>query len=92
VLKCDSSGYAVGGVLSQYNNKEVLRPCAYFLRKNNAHECNYKIYNKELLAVVQCLKEWDSKLRLVEKFKVVIDHKNLEYFIKPRMLNERQIR
>ena len=57
VLECDSSGYAVGGVLSQYDDEGVLRPCAYFLRKNNAHECNYKIYNKELLIVVRYLKE-----------------------------------
>ena len=89
MLKCDLSGYAVGRVLSQYNDNRVLRPCAYFLQKNNAHECNYEIYNKELLAVVRCLKEWDSKLRLVEKFKVITDHKNLEYFIKPKMLNKR---
>ena len=89
VLECDSSGYAVGGVLSQYSDNRVLRPCAFFLWKNSAHKCNYKIYDKELLAVVRCLEEWDSELRLVEKFKVITDHKNLEYFIKPRMLNER---
>jgi hypothetical protein len=29
---------------------------------------------------------------LVEKFTVITDHKNLEYFMKPRMLNERQVR
>ena len=79
-------------MLSQYDDDGVLRPCAFFSRKNSAHECNYEIHNKELLAVVRCLKEWDSKLRLVEKFKVITDHKNLEYFMKPRMLNERQVR
>jgi hypothetical protein len=34
-----------------------LRLYAYFLRKNNPYECNYKIYNKELLVVVRYLKE-----------------------------------
>lgn len=92
VLECDSSGYAVGGVLSQYGDDGVLRPCAFFSRKNNAQECNYEIHDKELLAVVRCLEEWDSELRSVERFKVITDHKNLEYFMKPRMLNERQIR
>ncbi|KAB2098877.1 hypothetical protein AG0111_0g12970 [Alternaria gaisen] len=92
VLETDSSGFAVGGVLSQYGDDGVLRPCAYFSRKNNAHECNYEIHDKELLAVVRCLEEWDSELRSVERFKVITDHKNLEYFMKPRMLNERQIR
>ncbi|KAK1918625.1 hypothetical protein P3342_001674 [Pyrenophora teres f. teres] len=92
VLECDSSGYATGGVLSQYDEEGILRPCAYFSRKNNAHECNYEIHDKELLAVVRCLEEWDAELRSVKSFKVITDHKNLEYFMKPKMLSERQIR
>ena len=92
VLECDSSGYAVGGVLSQYDDEGILRPCAYFSKKNNPHECNYEIHDKELLAVVRCLEEWDAELRSVKSFKVITDHKNLEYFMKPKMLSERQIR
>jgi transposase InsO family protein len=92
VLECDSSGYAVGGVLSQYDDEGILRPCAYFSRKNNAHECNYEIHDKELLAVIRCLEEWDAELRSVKSFKVITDHKNLEYFMRPRMLSERQVR
>ena len=33
-------------MLSQYDDEGVLRPCAYFSRKNNAHECNYEIHDK----------------------------------------------
>jgi hypothetical protein len=89
VLECDSLGYAVGGVLSQYDDKGILRLCAYFLRKNNAYECNYEIHDKELLAVIRCLKEWDAELRSVKSFKVITDYKNLEYFMRLRMLSER---
>lgn len=92
VVETDSSGWAVGGVLSQYDDEGILRPCAYFSRKNSPHECNYEIHDKEMLAIIRCLEEWDSELRSVEKFTVFTDHKNLEYFTKPRMLNERQIR
>ena len=92
VVETDSSGWATGGVLSQYNNEGILRPCAYFSRKNSPHECNYEIHDKEMLAIIRCLEEWDSELRSVRKFTVLTDHKNLEYFTKPRMLNERQIR
>jgi hypothetical protein len=76
-------------VLSQYDDEGILRPCAYFLKKNNAYECNYKIYNKELLVIICCLEEWDAELRLVKSFKVITDYKNLEYFIKLKMLSER---
>ena len=47
----------MGGVLLQYDDEGILRPCAYFSKKNNAHECNYEIYNKELLAIICCLEE-----------------------------------
>ena len=51
-MECDLSGYIIGGILSQYNNKRFLRPCVYFLKKNSSAECNYKIYDKELLVVI----------------------------------------
>ena len=92
VVETDSSGWAVGGVLSQYDDDGLLCPCAYFSRKNNPHECDYEIHDKEMLAVIRSLEEWDSELRSVVKFTVLTDHKNLEYFTKPPMLNERQIR
>jgi len=92
VMECDSSGYVTAGVLSQYDENGVLRPCAYFSRKNTPAECNYEIHDKELLAIIRGLEEWDAELRSVEKFTVITDHKNLEYFMKPRMLNERQVR
>jgi hypothetical protein len=79
-------------VCSQYDENGVLRPCAYFSKKNTLAECNYEIHDKELLAIIRGLEEWDAELRSVEKFTVVTDHKNLEYFMKPRMLNERQVR
>jgi hypothetical protein len=62
------------------------------LKKNNAYECNYEIYDKELLAVICSLEEWDAELRSVKSFKVITDYKNLEYFMKPKMLSERQVR
>ena len=70
----------------------VTHPCAYFSKKNTPAECNYPIYDKELLAVVRCMEAWDAELRLVEKFMVITDYKNLEYFFQPRRLSERHIR
>ncbi|GME30926.1 uncharacterized protein ACHE_31418A, partial [Neofusicoccum parvum] len=92
ILETDSSGYCTGGILSQYDNYGVLRPVAYFSKKNLPAECNYEIYDKELLAIVKCLQQWDAELRSVKEFKIVTDHKNLEYFTTVRRLTERQMR
>ena len=45
-----------------------------------------------MLAVIRSLKKCNSELRSAVKLTVLTDHKNLAYFTKPRMLNERQIR
>jgi hypothetical protein len=92
VVEADSSGWSVGGVLSQYDEQGELHPCAYFSKKNSPAECNYEIHDKELLAIIRCLEEWDSELRSVKDFTILTDHKNLEYFMKVRQLTERQVR
>jgi len=51
-------------------------------------ECNYEIYDKEILMIIYTLKEWDTKLRGVPYFLILIDHKNLEYFITTWKLNK----
>jgi predicted aspartyl protease len=92
VVEADSSGYAIGGALSQYDDEGILRPVAFFSQKNNPAECNYPIHDKELLAVIRCLEQWDPELRSVQQFEIWSDHKNLEYFQKKRQLSERQVR
>jgi hypothetical protein len=92
LLEADSSGWSVGGVLSQYDEDGELHPCAYFSRKNSPAECNYEIHDKELLAIIRCLEEWDAELRSVKGFTILTDHKNLEHFMKIRKLTERQVR
>ena len=93
VLEADSSGYASGGVLSQFQSDGLLRPSAFFSKKNSPAESNYVIRDKELLAIIRCLKEWDTELRLLRSpFVIYTDHQNLQYFTKVQRLNERQIR
>jgi len=46
-------------------------------------ERNYEIYDKKILAVIRGLENWGHLLENAKfQFKVWIDHKNLEYFIK----------
>lgn len=93
LLETDASDWASGGVLSQYDDNNVLRPVAYFSSKHSAAECNYEIYDKELLAIIKCLEEWRPELQGTQKpFEVLTDHKNLQFFMTTKALNQRQVR
>lgn len=91
-LQPDSSGYSIGGELSQLSDDNRWRPVAFFSKKCLPAEVNYPIHDKELLAIVRCLAEWRSMLLSVKNFTVLSDHKNLEYFMKKQYLTERQMR
>lgn len=92
IVEADSSGYATGGVLLQRGKDGLLRPCAFLSQRLSPAESNYEIHDKELLAIIRCLKEWRAELRMVKEFKILTDHKNLRYFYKAQLLSERQMR
>jgi len=72
---------------------ELWRPVAFISKSLSDIERNYKIYNKEMLAVVRRLEAWRHFLEgVMVKFEIWIDYKNLEYFMKPQKLNQRQAR
>src|SRR5436853_46895 len=88
-----ASDYVSAGVLSQPDDKCVLRPVAFFSKRHSPAECNYEIYDKELLAIVRSFEEWRPHLiGAAHPIKVLTDHKNLEYFATKRQLNQRQVR
>jgi RNase H-like domain found in reverse transcriptase len=91
-LGLDSSGYATGGALYQGADRDQWRPVAFHSQRIEYRELAYDIHDKELLAVMRCIAEWDAELRSVSSFDIVTDHKNLEYFTTKRRLNERQMR
>ena len=90
-LETDCSGFALGGALIQEKDG-VRRPVGFFSQKLNKAEINYDIHDKEMLAVVSCLKFWGPELKACGPFTIWTDHKNLEYFMTKRQLTERQIR
>ncbi|KAI0994220.1 hypothetical protein K3495_g13962, partial [Podosphaera aphanis] len=93
IVEADCSGYAMGGCLSQRDKFGRLRPIAYLSKRLNSAEVNYPIHDKEMLAIVACLKEWKTELNSVDKpFTILTDHKNLNYFATKRLLSERQVR
>jgi hypothetical protein len=62
VVEIDVLNWASSGVLSQYNNNGKLRLVVFFSVKYSTLEYNYKIYNKELLAIIKALEKWRPKL------------------------------
>ncbi len=90
VMKTDSSDWCIGETLLQLMN-DVWRPCVYYSKKNASAECNYEIYDKEMLIIIQYLKEWDAELRSVSSFQICTNHKNLKYFMTVKKLTERQM-
>ena len=92
-VEVDASYFMIGGVLSMKCKDEKWRPVAYISKLLNEAERNYKIHNKEMLAIIRCLEAWRHFLeRAKDQFKIWTDHKNLEYFMKAQKLNRRQAR
>jgi hypothetical protein len=88
VLETNASDWASEGILSQFDDKGTFKPVAYFSAKHFAAECNYEIYDKKLLAIIKCLEKWQPKLQGTnEPFGILIDYKNLKYFIITKLLN-----
>ena len=93
LVETDVSKYVCSGILSQHDEDRKWRPIAYWSKIMAPAECNYDVHDKELLAIVQALKEWRRYLRgSGQHFKVLTDHKNLIRFTTTKELTDRQIR
>ena len=82
VFEADLSDHAQEDVLSQYDKNDVLCSIVYFSWKLNAAELNYEIYDKKLLMIIQYFKQWWSEFKeSMFSVKILINHKNLQYFM-----------
>jgi hypothetical protein len=93
VVETDASDWSAGGTLLQEGDDGELHPVAYFSAKHSAQECNYDIYDKELLAVIKALEEWRPELEgASQRFDIITDHKNLQTFATTKQLSPRHMR
>jgi hypothetical protein len=72
-IKVDALGYATGGVILQKcNNIDSLwHPITFQSASFKEAKCNYKIWNCEMLAITEALKDWCQFLaRLDDSFEI----------------------
>ena len=92
-VKVDASNYIMGTVLMQRDEKNVLHPVAFFSKSMNKAQCNYDIYNKELLGLWEMLRHRHQYLfQPQHKVQIYTDHTNLLFWKNPGEHNRRVAR
>ncbi len=53
ILEINSFNYVNDEVLSQYDDKDVLHSIVFYSKNMFSAECNYEIYDKKLLIIIE---------------------------------------
>ncbi len=56
ILKMNFLNYVNDEVLSQYDDEDILHSMIFYSKNMIFAECNYEIYDKKLLTIIQYLK------------------------------------
>ena len=92
-VEVDTSNYAIGAVLMQKDDSNVLHPVAFFSKTMNQAQRNYDVYNHKLLALVETCRHWRHYLHQpAHTVKIHTDHANLLYWKNPGEHNRRVAR
>ncbi len=92
ILEINSFNYVNDEVLSQYDDEEVLHSIVFYSKNMSSAECNYEIYNKELLIIIWAFEHWRLELKLTDiSIKMFIDHQALISLMKDKKLSRRQM-
>jgi len=90
-LIMDASDYMTGAILEQDDAFGRSHLVAYYSKSLQLAERNYKIHDKELLAIVQALKHFRHYLQgNIHQTKIFSDHANLKYFTTKQTLMHHQ--
>ena len=85
-VECDASGSVIGVVLVQEG-----KPITFFSEKLNDAKKKYFVYDQELYAIVQALKQWRHYF-IPKEFILYTNHKALKYLGNQHKLNWRHIK
>jgi len=91
-IEANSSDFITRTVLSQVSlEDEKWHPIMFFSKSLSLVEQNYKIHDKEMLAIIWSLQEWRHFVKGTKhQCEIWMNHKNLEYFMTAKQLNWRQ--
>jgi RNase H-like domain found in reverse transcriptase len=88
-IESDASKVATGAVLTQLDSNGDRHSIAFMSQTFSETKRKYKIYDRELLGIIQALKEWRHYIQESGHTTVVYsDHKNLTYFRTAQKLND----
>ncbi|KAG2213620.1 hypothetical protein INT45_010119, partial [Circinella minor] len=79
VIETDASDFGAGGVLLQKGTDGLLHPLAFESKKFSSAECMYPAQERELLAILHCLRQWHCFIE-GRDYIVLSDHHPLKYF------------
>jgi hypothetical protein len=86
-LYMDASDYATSAILEQDDALGCSHLVAFYSKSLQLAKHNYKIYDKELLAIIHALHHFCHYLQGNEHTtRVFLDHPNLQYFTTKQML------
>ena len=86
-LESNTSNYATGAVLS-IEKGGIWHPVAFSSHSMTPQEWNYPIADKEMLSVIQALKQWQYYLEGARhQFEIWNDHVNLQWFMQRTSTN-----
>lgn len=91
VVHTDASDTSIGAVLSQHDERDRERPCAYLSRQLSGAQQRYPVSDRECLAVVHAVSMWRPFLGEAP-FTVVTDHAALTYLQSAQDLSGRLAR
>ena len=94
-IEIDASNYVITTIIFQRKIDENLHFVTYMSKKMSSIECNYEIYDKKLLIIIKVFEKWRlecAKTLVDSSIKILIDHKNLKYFMTSKQLNRRQVK
>jgi hypothetical protein len=78
VLEIDVSDFVVGAIFSQLGKNNFFHPIGFHFHKFFLAKINYKIHDKELLAIMDAFKEWCHLLEGGQhETTMYLNHKNL---------------